>query len=248
MNLRFGERWTSLMWSFFPFYASVHPEAYLISWRKHDCGTFFERCEIRTNKCISLQFPTETLSTCNHFRTQLWLQLHMFRFLDVTSLLGSSAGTELDLGCGILGYGSCEKHDSRWKSWRMRDRKTTNTLLLPLSGHFTWNMSRNVHAGTYLQNSSHRYVFVMRSGCLKFTLTKMHSICSTPATSRKRVPVKTVNQEKLTGSSQVSPNTKWYSEWRCQDVSVFCELIFWHNASSPSLWVKREAVMLQQVG
>ncbi len=151
----------------------------------------------------------------------------MFRFQDVTSLLGSSAGAELDLGCRILEYGSREKHDSGWKSWRMRDWKkakaaclwfaflchihlcsyyqvglgvvqmvryfktslsirviaplnglfkselwrhvqnqrhikrtictficsvgktTTNTHLVTLSGHFTSNMSRNVHAGTY---------------------------------------------------------------------------------------------------
>lgn len=92
------------------------------------------------------------------------------------------------------------------------------------------------------------FSFFMHPYILKLVLTKMHSIRSAPATSRKKDPVKAVNQEKSTGSPHVSPNTKWYSEWRCQDVSVFCELIFWHNASSPSLWVKREAVMLQQAG
>ncbi len=35
-----------------------------------------------------------------------YAQLHMFRFKDETSFLGSSAGTELDLRCGILGYES----------------------------------------------------------------------------------------------------------------------------------------------
>lgn len=42
----------------------------------------------------------------------------------------------------------------------------------------------------------------------------------------RKILSKSVNQEKSTGSSQVSPNTKWYSEWRCQDLSVFCKLIF----------------------
>ncbi len=39
----------------------------------------------------------------------------MFWFPDVTTVLGSSSGTELDLGCRIFGDESHKKHDSCWK-------------------------------------------------------------------------------------------------------------------------------------
>lgn len=60
---------------------------YLIYWWKHNCGNFFKRHKIRTNKYILMQFLTEmnirgsnTASTCNRLHTQLWLQLHIFHY------------------------------------------------------------------------------------------------------------------------------------------------------------------------
>ncbi len=49
----------------------------------------------------------------------------MFHVPDVTSLLGSLVGTELDLGCGILGYESHEKHDSMKE---LKDERSENKL------------------------------------------------------------------------------------------------------------------------
>ncbi len=111
----------------------------LISWRKRTCGNVFTKRDIHTNNYISLQFPAEintrgdkTASTCNHLPTQLWLQLHMFRFPDITSLLSSSACTELDLN------ESREKHDSQWKSWKTRDKKQAKSTCLRLRFYITF--------------------------------------------------------------------------------------------------------------
>ncbi len=55
--------------------------------------------------------------SCNHFNEGrvIWQVLKTGTTPNTTSLLGSSAGTKLDLWCGILGYKSCEKHHSLWK-------------------------------------------------------------------------------------------------------------------------------------
>ncbi len=97
--------------------------------------------KIQNNKYISLQFLTEMntrggkTSTCNCFRTQLWLQLHMFHFPDVTSLLCSSSGTELDLRCEIHGYEFHEKHNSWWKCWKIENQAKMACLRLHFLHH-----------------------------------------------------------------------------------------------------------------
>ncbi len=132
-----------------------------------------------------------------------------------------------------------------------RGENTTNSLLGATQWTFHIQYVTKCHASTYfapckkvLTGSFYHDIRLPEARVDQYAFDTFN----TSHKRRKRDPVKTVNQEKSTGSSQVSPNTKWCSEWRCQDVSVFCELIFWHNASSPSLWVKREAVMLQQAG
>ncbi len=59
----------------------------------------------------------------------------MFHFPDITSLLGCSASTELDLGCRILGYEFREKHDSWWKSSKMTDRKNGMLVICVFMSH-----------------------------------------------------------------------------------------------------------------
>ncbi len=89
----------------------------------------FPKTQNTYHKYISLQFPTEMNTRGSKTASFLIVFVHsydyssiLFHFPDITSLLCSSADTELDLGCGVLGYK--HKHDSRWKSWKMTDRKT----------------------------------------------------------------------------------------------------------------------------
>ncbi len=127
------------------------------------------KCEIRTNKCISLQFPTEMntrgskmASTCNRFPTQLWLQLHMFRFLDITSLVAQQIGL-LGYWMESLGTNPVKNmtHDERAQRWEIENMLKGNVCECVLR-HIHFCSCYRVGLGV-VQMSTTQWIFQVRT-------------------------------------------------------------------------------------